>query len=201
MRIYGLKSPVKNLSWLLGSLFFLLIAFYPRFYIAGLDNNPASSMASIFSETISLGGVGWRLLMYIIWRTPGDISWTGRALFTYLAPYCFVLVTLPACSVVIWQRLVYNAELPTVLRGLLAVLLSLICSLLLAFVLDWVGGRVLLHILTISLNGNIEARGLISLTLQVAIAQTVLLLIPCLIIGGALAWWQRQLVLKYIERL
>src|SRR5690348_12251768 len=115
MRIYGLKSSVKNLSWLLGGLFFLLIALLLRFYIVVFFISPATGMASVFSETISLGGVGWRFLMYIIWQTPGDIPWMGRALFTYLAPYCFVLVTLPACSVIIWQRLVYNAEFPTVL--------------------------------------------------------------------------------------
>lgn len=203
MRVYGLKSPVKNLGWLLGGLFFLLAAFYPPFPSVGMygsfvPTQVLSGWVYDLSQVATTGGLGWHILSYIRWQHFASVSWTGRTLFTEFAPYSFVPVILPLCSIIIWRLLVYNAERPTVIRGLLAVLLALASSLLLVFLLAWVGGRVLLYILSISPRGAFTARSLISFVWGVSIAQSVWFLLPCLVLGGALARWQARMVLRYL---
>ena len=75
----------------------------------------------------------------------------------------------------------------------LTMLLALLSSLLLVFLLDWVGGRVLLYLVRVSLTGNIEIRSLISLIWMTSIIQSTVLALPCLAVGGLLAWRQGYL--------
>lgn len=205
MRVYGLKSPVRNLAWLLGGLLFLLAVLYPPFsrsmsysgYSTGVTF--ASWMSGILS-VLATGGPVWHILSYLRWQSLAQIPATGRDIFSEFAPSCFIPLLLPFCSILLWRWLVYNAENPTIIRGLLAVLLALVSSLFLTFLLDEIGGRILLSILSLSGRGNLEARGLMATVWDTSLAQFMLLLIPCLVVGGMLAWWQRRLVVRYMGR-
>ena len=195
MRVYGLKSSAKSFGWLLGLLFFGLTILYPPvpFSVLAAASPLASALSGLrynFSYTLTTGGIVWQIISYLHWQSFASIPWMSRTLVTEFAPYCFVPVTLPLCALVLWPRLVDYAARPTIIRGVLTVLLTLISSLVLIFLLDWVGGRVLLHILSISLMGNIEVRDLISVIWMTAIIQSVLFALPFLVIGGLLAWLQ-----------
>lgn len=196
MRVFGLKPPVKNLAWRLGGLFFLFAVFYPQLPIpmASLYTTYDSNWTYDFLQVGATGGPGWQLLSALRWHTL-----TRSTLIYDISPYCFMPVVLPLCAILSWKFLVYRAERPTLIRGLGAVLLAMILSLLTVFLLDWIGGRIFLTIFPASPRGALVARGLISLAWSNAIAQSILLLIPCLIVGGVLAYWQKKLWRRYME--
>jgi len=199
MRVYGLKSSAKSLGWLAGLIFFALAVLYPSF--PGLSNSlgysPGTNIVSIwqydFTILFTSGGIAWHVVEYLRWQTFANSPWTLRTMFTEFSPYCFVPITLPISVILLWRRLVDEAVRPTIVRGVLTALSALICSLALVFLLDWLGGHALLYMLSISLMANLEVRALISEIWITALFQSVLLLLPCLVLGGLIAWRQGRL--------
>jgi hypothetical protein len=190
------SPPVKNLAWLLGSLFFLLAAFYPPLPMPILSAyTPYGGWMYNFFQIGAAGGPGWILFSAL----PHWHTLTRTFLIYELAPYCFIPVVLPLCALLSWKFLVYRANRPTLLRGLMAVVLASVLSLIGVFLLDWIGGRVYLTLFPASPLGALTARGLISQAWYNAIAQSALLLLPCLVIGGALAFWQERLWRRFME--
>jgi len=200
MLISGLKSPVKNLAWLLGGLFFLLSVFYPPlpapvvnvFYQPGLVFAPSTTY--VFFHSVISGGIGWQVLRDL--HTHILIDYTQ---LYDLAPFCALPVLLSLSAIVVWRFLVTREFRPTLLRCLLAVLVSEVLALVLVFLLFWVGGKVLLTVFPVSIHAALIARGLISLTWTTALAQSILLFVPCLVIGGLLSIWQEKFWLQYVQ--
>ena len=205
MRVYGLTSPVKSLGWLLGIICLGLALLYPP--VPGLYQSfPDFSLSvslplerafwdwhSNFSYVLATGGVVWQVIVYLHRQSFAGTIGNSRTLFSEFAPICFVPVTLTLSALILWRRVVDYAPRPTIVRGVLAVLFALLSSLLLVFLLDWVGGRALLYFVRISLTGNIEIRSLISVIWITSIVQTIVLALPCLAVGGLLAWRQGYL--------
>jgi hypothetical protein len=206
MRVYGLKSSAKNLGWLVGLSFFLLAILFPPlptttlYYIGNSLNRDMANWVYTFFYTGAFGALAWRIEDYMQWQAYVHAPATGRLLFESFAAYCFVPVALPICSLIAWHFLVHRAKRPTILLGLLAVVLTMIGALLLVFLLDQVGGRLLLSVLSISGRGNLEVDGVISNVWMTAISQIAWFLLPCLWIGALLAWWQEKLWLKQTQR-
>lgn len=209
MRVYHLKPPVKSLGWLVGLSFFLLATLFPPLPVATLYtignsiNREFGAWVYTFFYTGAFGGLAWRLQAYLQWQTFARSPLTGRLLFTQFAPYAFVPVTLTISTLIVWRWLVYRAQRPTVfvLRGLWAVVLAFAFSLLLVYLLDEVGGHLLLSALSLSGRGNLEVEGLLTSIWATALAQSAWFFLPCLVIGELLAWWQENLWLKFMRRL
>jgi hypothetical protein len=199
MRVYGLKSSAKSLGWLAGLIFFALAVLYPSFpsLSNSLEYAPNLNIVSVwqdnFTALLTSGGIAWHVIEYLRRQTIANNPWTLRIMFTEFSPYCFVPVALPISVILLWRRLVDEAVRPTIVRGVLTALSALICSLALVFLLDWVGGHALLYMLRISLMANLEIRALISEIWTTALFQSVLLLLPCLVLGGLIAWRQGRL--------
>ena len=200
MLISGLKSPVKNLAWLLGGLFFVLAIFYPplpglAMHIPTLsDFFYVSTAGHTFSSTLFSGGIVWQVL-----QDMHNHMFINYEQLYFLVPSCALPVLLALSAIVVWRFLVTREFRPTRLRCLLAVLVSEVLALMLVFLLFWIGGKVLLTIFPLSIHGALIARGLVSLIWTTALAQSVLLLIPCLLIGGLLSIWQEKLWLQYVQ--
>lgn len=197
MRVYGLKLPMKSQGWLLAVICFGLAVLHPPFSgLSASGNLPFDSAAFgwrfNFSSLLATGGIAWHVISYLHWRSMFYPS-SDRMLVTLFAPYCFVPVVLALCVAILWRRLVDYAQSPTILRGVLSVLFALISSLVLIFVLDQIGGRMFIYTTHISFTGNLEVRALMTNVWITAVVQSALLALPCLIIGGLLAWRQRRL--------
>jgi hypothetical protein len=140
------------------------------------------------------GGIGWQLLYRI------NVQYLNiRSLFEDVLPYCFVPVTLPLCTIVVWSFLATRETRPTLLRGLLAVLASVALSIVLVFLLDWVGVKALLTVFPLSSRAAIEVRGVSAQAWSNALVQSGLLLVPCLIIGGVFSRWQERFWRRYMQ--
>ena len=203
MRVYGLKLFVKNLGWLVGLCFFLVAVLFPPLPIQALSYGgfAASRQSYLFLYTGSAGGIFWHLRDYLQWQAYVHNPSNGRTLFTDFAPYCFVPVTLPICTIIAWHWLVSRAKYPNMLavRSLLAVVVALVSSLILVYLLDVIGGHLLLSVLSVRGVGNVEVRDLISGVWLTAISQSTWFLLPCLGIGALLAWWQETLWRKHVQ--
>jgi hypothetical protein len=202
MRVQGLKSPGKSLGWLLSLIFFGIAILYPSFpsqvialaYPGGYT--PISAWAYSFNYVFATGGIVWQVISYLRRQAVAPNPWSGRTLFINFSPYCFVPVILPLCALLLWRLLVTHSVRPTIVRGLLAVMCAFASTLLLIFLLDQGGARVLLSILSLSYRGNLEARVVMTTIWETALLQAALFFLPYLAIGSALAWWQRRLNAK-----
>lgn len=203
MRVYGLSSPVKSLGWLLRLIFAGLLVLYPP--IAGIsyaDLWPAYGEGYTWHFNVlynmKTGGLVWHLLEYLHRPPYGYIS--GYSTLAQCAPFLFIAVLFPLCARLFWRRLVDYAERPTILRGMLAAVLALGTALVLTYLLDWVGGRIVLHLAYVSLPRNLEIRAMISTIWITAVVQTALFALPALALGGLLAWFQGQREARFRAR-
>lgn len=202
MRINGAKLFIKNLGWLVGLCFFLLAVFFPSlpasvFYQASTVFRPQSSL---FLYTGSSGGIFWHVRDYLQWQSYVHNPSNGRTLFTDFAPYCFIPVTLFISTIITWQWIVSRPKDPKLLivRSLLAAVVAFVGSLILTYLLDVVGGHLLLAVISVRGVGNLEIRDLISGVWQTSISQAIWLFLPCLGLGALLAWWQQTLWRKHL---
>ncbi len=200
MRVYGLKGPGHQTGWWL-SLFCLGLAIlYPALPRTLLSlgypgqGGPLERWGYLFVHSIlASGGIVWQFVSYLHWQTFTQNSWSARTIFTEFAPFCFVPLILPVCVLLVWNRLVTNAlRPPTVWRGLASVLLATICAGAFIFLLVQIGGRVLLHLMFVSLYANLEIRALMEITWLTALGQLALFVLPLLALGGYLAWHQQR---------
>lgn len=199
MRVYGLRSPVKSFGWLVGVICFGMAVLYPSFPGLLLSlSSPAggstiAAWAYSFVHVLASGGLVWHIASYLRWQAVVSSPWTSRAMFVEFSPLCFLPAMLPFSVLLSWRWLVTYAASPTIFRGLLSVILAFACSLALVFLLDQVGGRIMLHVLFISFATNLEIRGLMATIWKTAVIQSAFLALPSLAVGGVLAWHQARL--------
>ncbi|HEX7735297.1 MAG TPA: hypothetical protein VF458_10540 [Ktedonobacteraceae bacterium] len=203
MRVYGLSSSVKSLGWLLGLTLSGLIVLYPPMvgisytYLWPFYGEGYSWRFNILYN-MKTGGLAWHLLGYLHRSPYGYMS--GYSTLAQCAPFLFVAVLFPLCAWLFWRRLVDYAERPTILRGMLSALLALGTSLVLTFLLDQAGGRIVLNLVNISLPRNLEIRAMISTIWITVVVQTALFALPTLVLGGLLAWLQGQREARFRAR-
>ena len=202
MRVYGLRLPAKSLGWLVGMICFGLAILYPP--LMGIPmygsipfNGLMGGWRYDFSYLLQTGGIFWHIVAYLRWQHMTFSPISLRTLVTLFAPYAFVPVTLPVCLLFCWRYGVDYAPRPSIWRGILAALCGLCVSLVLVFVLDQVGGRMVIYSTHISYTGNLAVRSVIGSVWNAAILQSFLLVLPCLGLGGLLAWRQRQLEARF----
>lgn len=199
MRVHGLKSPGHHFGWLMGLFCFGLAILYPALprglFLSGYpgSGSPLADWSYLFVNSIlASGGIVWHIISYLHWQTFVLNPWTARTLFAEFAPFCFVPIVLPLCVWLFWSRLVtHSIRTPTTWRGVESVLLALVCAGVLIYLLDQIGGRVLLHIMYVTLTANLEIRGLMEIIWRISVGQLVLLAFPLLALGGGLARYQQ----------
>lgn len=215
-----MKKPCKSLGWLLGPLFLGLVVGYPPAYGFSLAGTWIFTIAyhgwiENVIEDLRVGGVAWHMLAYqqmqaagydhmaYIINVPGIAFHSGTVSvsptegFTSLMqilPYCAVALAFPLCSWLLWRKCVDDAERPTMLHGVGTAFLALIASLVLIFLLDRVGGSVMLRLASLDdPTTNYKIQLLIQSIWITAVIQTVLFALPALILGGLLAWCQEKM--------
>lgn len=202
MRINGAKLFIKNWGWLVGLCFFLLAIFFPPLPPARMLYYRGGPGALYIYEG-TWGGIFWHVWdvrAYLQWQFFARNPSAGRILLTEFAPYGFVPVALLIFTIISWRWIVSRAKNSNllVLRGLLAVVVAFVCSLILAYLLGVVGGHLLLAAISVHGIGQVEIEGLISGVWQTSISQAIWLFLPCLVIGALLAWWQQTLWRKHL---
>lgn len=201
MQTYHAK-PLRSPGWLLGITFFLLTAFYPSLPSIVPYNGYDTGWSYDFFHLGAAGGVGTQIFSYFfLRRLPYIMGFVaGRTIFMNFALYSFLPIILPLCILLTWRLLVYRASHPTIARGILAVLIAFVLSLVLIFLLDEIGGRALLYVLALPGNGSVEARSMMAGAWTVATVQSAWFLLPCLLLGGLAAWWQESRWRSYMHQ-
>jgi hypothetical protein len=127
----------------------------------------------------SQGGIGWQLLNYV--RENAAAFYPLGALLGMILPFCCVPIVLTISSVLVWQRVVSRAPHPTVRRGLLAVVLATVISLLAIGLLD------LLVFGIPALQSSSSNGALFGMVIFAAAALSQSLwVLPCLLIAGTI---------------
>ena len=119
--------------WLMGGITFLITTLFPplKFLLNySLIPNWLSPLVSYGSR----GGIVWQIVRYVQENTVA--SYPLSALSWLILPFCTVPIVLTLTLVLVWRRMVHRMPLPTVQRGLLAVVLGVALSLLAIGLLD-----------------------------------------------------------------